>query len=55
MTDDRLITLYDKNKNPKLKVRLTEEGYEKYQAGEKWDKSWVEIMMDIERIKLAEF
>jgi hypothetical protein len=54
------ITLYDKNKNPKrfpipTMGRLTEEGYEKYQAGEswpiKWDSSLIEIMMDIERIK----
>ena len=55
MTDDRWITLYNKDKNPILKVRLTEEGYKRYKEGEKWDSSWVEIMMDINRIKLAEF
>jgi len=55
MSDDRWITLYDKEKNPTLYVRLTEDGYEKYKAGEKWDYRWVEIMMDINRIKLAEF
>tara|TARA_R110002153_G_scaffold121439_4_gene267024 strand:- start:1171 stop:1338 length:168 start_codon:yes stop_codon:yes gene_type:complete len=55
MTDDRWITLYNKDKNPTLLVRLTEEGHKRYKEGEKWDSSWVEIMMDINRIKLAEF
>ena len=42
MTDDRWITLYNKDKNPTLLVRLTEEGHKRYKEGEKWDSSWVD-------------
>ena len=45
MSEDRWITLYDKDKNPTLKVRLTEEGYKKYKEGEKWDSSWVWLVV----------
>jgi len=55
LNDDRWITLYSKDKNPILKVRLTEEGYKRYKEGEKWDSLWVDIILDINRIKLAEF
>ena len=55
MREDRWITLYDEDKNPALKIRLTEDGYEKYKAGEKWDHRWVDFVMDINLIKLAEF
>ena len=49
MSDDRWITLYNKDKNPILKVRLTEEGYKRYHMGEKWDSLWVDIILDINR------
>jgi len=53
--DDRYVTLYNKDKKPILMVRLSEEGHKKYKRGDKWDFSWVEIMLDITRILKAEF
>jgi hypothetical protein len=52
---DRWVKLYNTDGVHVLDVQLTEEGYKDYLGGEDWNPEWVELMIDVRRIKLAEF
>ena len=53
--NDRLVKLYNEDKEHILSVQLTEDGWKKYIADEPWNPEWVEIMMDIRAIERADF
>lgn len=52
---DRMVKLYDENNVNTIQVILSEEGYSKYLAGDDWDNSWIEVVIDVEAIKKADF
>lgn len=52
---DRWIKLYNKEGEHTLDVRLSEDGYKKYLLNEKWDSSWVELMINVKAVLRAEF
>ena len=49
--NNRQITLYDQVGEPTVLVQLTEEGWNKYQDQEPWNPDWIELMLDLKRIK----
>lgn len=52
---ERYVTLYDQAGEPVVLVQLTQEGWNKYQDQEPWNPEWVECMLDLKRIKEADF